>query len=331
MLPGLAFSGKDFPLLQMPRYLEEETVGRVAIASVSVHKLPWDESTILYQRSRDEMINIYETVNSSYGPEYNPTWYRVWRGYVHAARVQLVKTRLNPVLENLPEEGQLGEITVPVTAPLHYNNKDTWTALYPLYYESVHWITGLVEGPDKTPWYQITEAWSKDKYYVPAIHVRLIQPQEIAPLSPEVPPEKKRIEVSIERQTVTAFENDKEVFHTKVSTGLNKEVPGQIPWRTPTGKWNITSKMGSQRMGDDPITSDVSAYVLPGVPWVSYFHVTGAAFHGTYWHNNYGVPMSHGCINMTPEDAKWIFRWTTPGPVVEKRETRGMGTKVEII
>jgi len=48
---------------------------------------------------------------------------------------------------------------------------------------------------------------------------------------------------------------------------------------------------------------------LPGVPWVCYISWTGVSFHGTYWHNNYGTPQSHGCINLTPEAAKWIYRW----------------------
>jgi len=56
------------------------------------------------------------------------------------------------------------------------------------------------------------------------------------------------------------------------------------------------------------------------VPWVSYIESsTGVAIHGTYWHNNYGVTMSHGCINMLSEDSKWVYRWTTPeqnGPVI---------------
>jgi lipoprotein-anchoring transpeptidase ErfK/SrfK len=293
-----------------------------------VYKEPWDESKIVYQRNRNELVNLYEPVVSKHGPAYNPNWYRVWRGYVHFARIQIVKVRLNPVVNKLPEKGQLGEITVPVTYPLAQGLKNTWTQLYPLYYQSVYWITGITEGPDKSPYYQITEAWSKNKYYVPAEHVRLIPPEEITPLSPDVPPEKKRIDISIGQQTLTAYEYDKEVFRTKVSTGLDKEVPGELPWRTPTGKHNVLSKMPSQYMGDDPITSDISGYALPGVPWVSYFYETGVAIHGTYWHNNYGVPMSHGCVNMRPEEAKWIFRWSTPAPKAGSRETRGLGTVV---
>jgi hypothetical protein len=325
-LAGLGL-GKGSPF--KAGWLEGQRVGRIAIASVSVYSKPSDESTILYQRSRDEVINLYDDVLSSESPKYNPLWYRVWRGYIHSARVQLVQPRLNTPADRLPEEGRLGEITVPASYPLYQRGKE-WVPLYPLYSESLHWITGIIEGPDKTPWYQITEAWSKDKYYLPAEHVRLLAPEETSPLSVDVPPEKKRIEVSIANQTVTAYEDGKEVLKTSVSTGLNREVQGELPWRTPLGEFNVRSKMPSQHMGDDPITSDVSGYVLPGVPWVSYFHETGVAFHGTYWHNNYGVPMSHGCINMRPSEALWIYRWTTPAPEPGKRESRGHGTLVRV-
>ncbi len=330
MLPGLAFAPRRLASFGEPETPSDGLLGRVAINSLSVYSQPWDEARIVFQRYRDELVHLYDTVISEHGPGYNPTWYRVWGGYMHSARIQQVKRRLNPVANSLPEEGRVGEITVPVSQPFYYNGKETWTPLYPLYYESVHWITDIIQGPDGSPWYQITEAWSKDKYYVPAEGVRLIPAEEMSTLSPDVPAYEKRIDISIDMQTLTAYEGEKEVFKTKVSTGLFKEVVGELPWRTPTGEWRVTSKMPSQRMGDDAITSDVSGYVLPGVPWVSYFHPTGVAMHGCYWHDNYGAPMSHGCVNMRPEEAKWINRWTTPAPVDGQRETRGNGTRVSV-
>jgi lipoprotein-anchoring transpeptidase ErfK/SrfK len=50
-----------------------------------------------------------------------------------------------------------------------------------------------------------------------------------------------------------------------------------------------------------------------GIAWTSLFSGDGVAIHSTFWHNNFGVPVSHGCVNTMPDDAKWIFRWTTPG------------------
>ena len=55
-----------------------------------------------------------------------------------------------------------------------------------------------------------------------------------------------------------------------------------------------------------------SGFDLPGVPWVLYITKSGISFHGTYWHNDFGRPKSHGCINMTNADAKWLFDWATP-------------------
>lgn len=304
-------------------------LGRITIDTVSVYSEPSDKSTILYQRKRDEVINLYDELISPDGPGYNPRWYKVWRGYIHCARVQAVAEVYNQPATSLPEGGQLGEITVPVSYPM-YKRPKGWQTLYPLYYESVFWITDITEGPEGTPWYQITEAWSKDKFYLPARDVRLIPSSELAPISPDVPPEEKRVEVSILHQQLRAFEGDDMVFECRISSGLDKEREGYIPWRTPHGSFRVLSKMPSQRMGEDPITADISGYVLPGVPWVVFFHETGVATHGTYWHDNYGVPMSHGCINMRPADAKWLYLWTTPVVKEGARDAKGNGTRIKV-
>ena len=157
--------------------------------------------------------------------------------------------------------------------------------------------------------------------------MRFIPDEELLPISPGVPASSKRIEVSLVMQELKAYEDDSLVFQAKVSTGLSKRVPdGVIPWDTPAGRWKINSKMPSQHMGLGNVTSDVEAYELAGVPWVCYFHINGNATHGTYWHTNFGNPMSHGCINMRTEDARWVFRWSTPVWSPGDRETRGSGT-----
>jgi len=65
-------------------------------------------------------------------------------------------------------------------------------------------------------------------------------------------------------------------------------------------------------MGNGNLFADLDDYELPGVPWTPSFTESGIAFHGTYWHDNFGTPMSRGCINMRIEDAKWLFRWANP-------------------
>jgi lipoprotein-anchoring transpeptidase ErfK/SrfK len=55
-----------------------------------------------------------------------------------------------------------------------------------------------------------------------------------------------------------------------------------------------------------------NGFDLPGVPWVMYITESGISLHGTYWHNDFGRPRSHGCVNLSASAAKWLFRWTTP-------------------
>jgi lipoprotein-anchoring transpeptidase ErfK/SrfK len=324
-LGSLAFR----PLEPRSWYEPDGNLARITIESVSVHSQPWDESRIVYQRYRDELIHTYYKVISEQGPEYNPVWYRVWGGYIHSARLQHVTNQFNPVAYTLPERGQLAELTIPFADSLQYLGKNGWKPLYRLYYKSVHWVVDVVEGPDQRPWYKIEEAWSKLTYHVPAETMRLFQPEELTPISIDVPAHEKRIEISIARQVLTAYEGDQAVFTCRVSTGLNRRVPeGEIPWRTPSGTFNISSKMPSKHMGNGDLTSDIQAYELPGVPWVCFFHETGVATHGTYWHTNYGTPMSHGCVNMVTDESKWLFLWTTPVWDPVSREQRGMGTRV---
>ncbi len=320
------------PPLYNYEQFEGEDLARIAIESVSVYSEPSDKSSILYQRYRDELVNVYYDVVSEYGPGYNPLWYRVWRGYIHSGHLQKVNVQLNPVLSSIPESGQLAEVTVPVTQSLRYTSYSGWESLYRLYYQSVHWIIAVEEGPDGEAWYKLEDELDRHYvYYVPASHLRPVTAQELEPISPDVPFEKKRIEVSIAQQTLTAYENDKVVMHTKISSGMPQATPppGQTSTDTPRGEFNVQSKMPSKHMGDGNLTADLNAYELPGVPWVCFFEPeNGVATHGTYWHTNYGTTMSHGCVNMRPEEAKWIYRWTTPVATVDSWETRGYGTRV---
>lgn len=319
-LAGIGSAALALPSLD--RGFPTSEFGRVTAESISVYEKPYDKSRIVSQRYRDDILNIYKEVTSEFGPGYNPIWFRVWSGYVHSGFVQPVYYRLNPIIKNLPDQGQYAELTVPFSQSYQLRSKGKWEKLYLLYFSSVHPIFSVREGPDGQPWYEIRDSLVTLSYYVPAFHMHVIDPSEITPLSTDVEPEKKRIEISIDQQQLTAYEGTKMVKQAKVSTGrpyLNRD-PNLTPTDTPKGNFHIQAKRPSVHMGDGTLRSDAEAYELPGVPWVSYFESsTGVAIHGTYWHNNYGVTMSHGCINMRSADAKWIYRWTTPefkGPIV---------------
>ncbi len=111
----------------------------------------------------------------------------------------------------------------------------------------------------------------------------------------------KQVVVDLSEQRVYAFENGNMVFTALASTGLPA---------TPTvlGDYAIYVRLESQTMSGP-------GYYLPGVQWVQYFF-EGYGLHGTYWHNNFGQPMSHGCVNLTNADALWLFNWATIGTPV---------------
>jgi lipoprotein-anchoring transpeptidase ErfK/SrfK len=325
-----------------PRPAEQDIgeIARVGVTEIDLYAAPRDDSEIIGKRYRDQIVHIYDEVTGPEGPAWNPLWYRVWGGYLHSAYMQQVKVRHNPLQDTLPEAGQLCEVTVPYTQPYSFTPDQGWklSKVARLYYETTHWVTGIEQGPDGQPWYKInSEIDDYLFYYVPASHLRPIPKAELAPISPDVPDHKKRIHVNLDTQTLTCFENDEQVFTTRVSTGLPGLHPAGIPTATPEGDFRIYSKMPSKHMGSVTGNPDAEGgFSLPGVPWTAFFVTTGVAFHGTYWHNNFGIQMSHGCVNMRNEDAKWLFRWTTPlFPLPPEThadwERTGNGTRVTVV
>ncbi len=138
----------------------------MATDSISVYSQPNDESRIQYQHFRDDLVNYYYEVESEYGPDYNPRWYRVWGGYMHSAHLQKVSTILNPIMDTVPEAGILAEVTVPFSQVMWLKGKKYWEPLYRLYYQSLHWVDGKAEGPDGGVWYQIhDELLDNIRYY----------------------------------------------------------------------------------------------------------------------------------------------------------------------
>jgi lipoprotein-anchoring transpeptidase ErfK/SrfK len=157
-------------------------------------------------------------------------------------------------------------------------------------------------------------------------------PQVAPPLTygyhqePTVPtPTEKWIDVDLSEQRVVAYEGGQAVRAFIVSTGLPA---------TPTvqGQFRIRMKVRSQTMAGG--SAQYGYYNLPNVEWVQYFYAD-YAFHGTYWHNNFGQPMSHGCVNMSNDDARWLFEWAGPtwqaeGSVWQKPADPSLGTVVVV-
>lgn len=327
------FAGVTFsPFLPNPGTFDDAQQVRVTTASISVYSQPNDQSLIVAQHFRDELVNIYGEVNSG-TPVYNPIWYRVWGGYIHRGRTQKVKTLFNLPLAAVPEgTRQLSEVTVPYTQAMRYTKAYGWQPNLRLYYGSVHWIAGIDEGPDGEPWYRIFDELVGFPYHVQTIHLRPISFEEWSPIVSEVPLENKRIEVNLAAQVLTAYEYEKIAFLTTISSGIpaGRPKPKVLSTKTPSGEFTVFEKYPSKHMGNGNLFADVDDYELPGVPWTSFFTESGVAFHGTYWHDNFGTPMSRGCVNMRISDAKWLFRWARPLHEPERISNTGRGTQVII-
>ena len=335
-LGGLSLGSFAFspPLKALQRF-DDSSLIRVATNSVSVYRRPSDKSAIVSTWYRDELLHVYEEVTAD-EPTHNPVWYRVWGGYIHRARLQRVKLLYNKTLSSLGvEEGfrRLMEVTVPYTEPWRTSNAFGWQKLgFRLYFGSVHWAEAIEEGPDGQSWYRVYDDLTGFPYYVNPLHLRPIPLDDLAPITPEVPLESKRIEVNLTMQTLTAYEADREVFKTNISSGILNGPRGAdgLSTKTPQGEFRILDKMPNKHMGNGNLFADADDYELPGVPWTLFFTAQGHAFHGTYWHENFGVPMSRGCINMRTDEARWLFRWSLPQHEIGKTVNRGYGTLVQI-
>jgi lipoprotein-anchoring transpeptidase ErfK/SrfK len=307
-------------------------VGRVCASRISLRPFPSFSFQPIRWFTRDQLIPIYRKVRSLAGPDHNPNWYRVLGGYTHSGYLQYIKSQTYSNLTHIPDAGQICEVIAPFTQAYRATRTAGWLPLYRLYYQSMHWVTDLVTGPDELPWAQITDERLRVQYYIPTRHLRPIDPTEIAPISTHIPQKDKKIVVSLAEQTLTAYEGPQPVFKTLIASGIPSDEPTDngIPTETPSGYFRVSSKMPVRHMGDGRLTNDPTAYELPGVPWVATFVATGVAFHGTYWHQNFGRPMSHGCINMRVEDARWLYCWTTPEATEKDWRVEGRGTLIEI-
>jgi lipoprotein-anchoring transpeptidase ErfK/SrfK len=122
----------------------------------------------------------------------------------------------------------------------------------------------------------------------------------------EVVTTEKRIVVNLSEEMLYAYDGDVLFMQEPISTGLNITP-------TPLGTFTVYAMTPSRYMqGPLPGVSD-QVYDLPGVPWNLYFTTDGAVIHGAYWHNKFGQPWSHGCVNLPPDKAKELYLWSDIG------------------
>ncbi|HSB00459.1 MAG TPA: L,D-transpeptidase [Anaerolineales bacterium] len=325
---SLAFALSDLRLeraLAAPAAIRQ---GRITWSGIPLYDAPTFNGNVIYNFRADEVIEILaeESGDTGYKNPFNNIWYKVKDGYLYSGSVQPVETNYQKPVFNIPEKGQVGEITVPFSD----TKKDPYVYAdrgYRVFYGTTHWVKStIVTRDEKSIWYEIYDFYLKKSLYVPAHDMRLVPNDELTTLSPNVPDEDKYIVVDLSNQLVTAFEGENLVFSQRCASGVRGT-------DTPKGEFRTYHKGPSVHMTNEgDAAEDEAVYSLPGVPWCSFFTGAGNAFHGTYWHNDYGRPRSHGCVNLPSEAAKFIYRWTKPTvpPDDDYVHLPGEGTRVQI-
>ncbi len=332
-------------LFSLGEFPAAERLGRITVGKVDLKIRPDIDSNtvgVLYQDAVIPWIN--ETVGSN--PfRINQRWIETPDGFVWAPEVQPVKNQPNLPIDELPDTNLGPGMWVEVSLPYVELIQDNPPARAPWlinrinigmgprwYYSQIAWVDAIKKDSEGQTWYRLNERYGYgDLFWAKAEGLRPLTRQELTPINPEI--ENKRILVDVNTQTLSCFENDREVYFARVSTGALYNYAGARvdAWGTPLGAHRIWRKAVSLPLSGG---SAAAGWDLPAVGWISLFVGSGVAIHSTYWHNNYGVPTSRGCVNSRPDDAKWIFRWTLPSISYDPGDmTVSMpgGTLIEVI
>lgn len=328
-------------ILPVGAFAAAEHLGRVTVGMAEIKKMPDADSPTIDKLYENQVVPWLHELVGKRPYRANQRWVEIPQGYVWAPYLQPVKNILNQALSNLPETslgaGMWAEVTVPYVDLVLINpparSPLIKTITFPrLYYSQVIWVDQVKTDGQGKAWYRVNERYGYgDLFWAAAEAFRPVTAAEIEPIHPEV--ENKRIRVDVDRQVLACYEDKSEVYYARVSTGMRNDINGKAVdnWATPTGTRPVWRKIVSVHMSGG---TTGGGYDLLGVSWTSLFIGTGVAIHSTFWHNNFGEPMSHGCVNAAPQDAKWVFRWTRPEVSLDPGDrTVAMpgGTTVEVI
>jgi len=300
-------------------------LGRVLESAIPVLSAPRSSASQLHTAAFNTILNLQASIEGEANAAGNTLWFQLAEGgFVHSGGIQEVENLTNPIVEEINPNGMLAMVTVPFTRAWKTRN-NAFQSNQTLYYGSNHWVSRLVRDENGTQYYTIRDDRWSYVYYVQPSHLRLFSEAELDPLSSSVPDQEKRIEVDLTSQSLQAFEGDRVVFSSPLSSGYRDD---QRDYSTPPGEYQIRYKRPSRHMVHSGLSGDRNPALL-GVPWVSYFTTSGIAFHGTYWHNQFGIPRSYGCLNLPIPAARWIYLWSQPEVAPRARTAvAGSGTRV---
>jgi hypothetical protein len=357
-LAGLGLGAVAFAPYRKQKTLDfpkADYLGRV-LGAVDVRSKPGFDATVVGRFYEDEIVEWNREVVSATRDLYvlNQRWVETPYGYIYSPAVQPVRNLPNTPMAALPpgENGFWAEVTVPfveividnppIRSPWAKTTIATRQINPRLYYGQVVWMDAVRTNPTTGALeYRFNEDAPHgygygDIFWADASAFRMVTEEEMQPVSPGVDPAEKKIVVDITYQTLSCFEGKREVFFCRTSTGLlaSQTIDLTNTYETPVGDMYTYWKIISKAMGANS-SENAAGYDTPAVPWCTFIATGGVAIHGAFWHNNFGTARSHGCINVRPEDAKWIFRWTDPYVSLKQTETRmtwpTVGTKVTSI
>lgn len=304
-------------LLKLQEFPEHDLLGRVIGGRVPLKRRPDIESEDVGVLNDDDVVPWLTEVVGSRPLWYSQRFVETPGGYVYAPNLQPVRNLPNQPLSSLPDpEGMWVEVTVPYVDLVLANPpaRSPWlkyTTFPRLYYSQIMWVDEIRKDEQGQVWYRVKEKYGTfgDIFWAQAEAFRPLTASDLTPIHPEA--EDKRVEVDVTYQTMACYEGNREVYFCRVSTGGKYDAEGNPTdtWSTPVGPHSIWRKLVSVHMTGG---TTGGGYDLPGIGWTVLFSGNGVAIHSTFWHNSFGIPRSHGCVNAQPEDAQWVFRWTMP-------------------
>jgi hypothetical protein len=329
---------------RLPDFPKSDIIGRVLEQDIDLRNRPTNDPNLnssIAKLGADTLVEWGRVViGSVIGGLNNQKYVETPQGFIYSSVVQPTRNLPNTPITQLPA-GQKGfwvEVTVPYVDLAHEGAvaspwlQDHITYNFPprLYYGQVVWIDQIrtSNGFVEYRWNEGAEGHGYgygaygEFYWADGAGFKVLTDADVAPISPDVDPNEKRIEADLDYQTLSCYEGANEVYFCRISTGLKYDpATGQISDKlaTPVGNLLTHWKIYSLNM---TAGSFQSGYSTPAVPWSTMISGDGIAIHGAFWHNAFGEKRSHGCINVSPEDAKWIFRWTTPYVSLAQGEMR---------
>jgi|GEM_PF-200946 len=286
-----------------------------AIHTVIAYQEPAVSSKRQAVYRRDESFPILEEIRAPLSA-HNDLWYRTDTGFVPSAWVLPVRVfPSQPWIADPGPWGFWGEVSQIFTDARPAPTLDA-PRKYRFYGGTVYHVIEATQDDAGNGWYKVVDDYPPRQHtnhqWVLAQDMRRLPEEELAPIRPFGG--QRRIEIVLSQQTLTCYEGDTPVFTTPIASGI----PGDTA--TPKGEFCVLLKQPSRHMSNRPYPdmpeeerpAPQDIFDLPGVPWNVFFDLEGRAIHGTYWHNDFGVPRSHGCVNVSIQAARWIYRWVHP-------------------